>query len=169
MLLFAGGAQAQSWRAAGQVALPPGAVVYFVTPSCPSGWLPANGGGISAENYPALVAALGGGVMAVLPDLRGEFIRGIDAGRGVDHNRQLGSAQRDAVAQHTHLGGVNAVALTSNAQMGVTDGNPDAILTTDCWNCGGAGGGRVLDAAVTSGGAAETRPRNVALLACIKH
>ncbi len=39
-----------------------------------------------------------------LPDLRGEFLRGLDSGRGVDADRALGSAQGEEYKSHTHTG-----------------------------------------------------------------
>lgn len=38
-----------------------------------------------------------------VPDLRGEFVRGWDAGRGIDAGRVLGSFAADEVRSHTHL------------------------------------------------------------------
>jgi hypothetical protein len=54
-------------------------------------WLECNGQSISSTVYPELYALIGGTV----PDYRGEFLRGHDAGRGVDAGRSLGSAQAD--------------------------------------------------------------------------
>ncbi|MCI4203156.1 tail fiber protein, partial [Dickeya dianthicola] len=57
----------------------------------PSGWLKCNGQAFDKALYPKLATAYPSGV---LPDLRGEFIRGWDDGRGVDSGRGLLSAQR---------------------------------------------------------------------------
>ena len=60
----------------------------------PTGWLKCNGAAFSAEEYPELAKAY---PTNKLPDLRGEFIRGWDDGRGVDAGRQLLSSQGDAI------------------------------------------------------------------------
>ena len=49
-------------------------------------------------SYPELFALMGGQV----PDLRGLFLRGADAGRGIDAGRTIGTYQADAVGPHTH-------------------------------------------------------------------
>lgn len=87
-----------------------------------------------------------------LPDLRGEFIRGWDDGRGVDTGRSFGSWQVDMFKSHNHNqqdGLINTVAGSSAFGLSSVNGSP-ALVTS---NTGGI----------------ETRPRNVALLACIKY
>ena len=90
---------------------PAGAVVYFARNSAPAGWLKANGAAISRAVYADLFAAIGttfgagdGFNTFNLPDLRGEFVRGWDDGRGVDTGRAFGSSQADAFRAHTHAG-----------------------------------------------------------------
>ncbi|HEB6949178.1 TPA: phage tail protein [Salmonella enterica subsp. enterica serovar Hvittingfoss] len=60
----------------------------------PSGWLKCNGAAFDKAKYPKLAVAYPSGS---LPDLRGEFLRGWDDGRGVDSGRSLLSAQTDAI------------------------------------------------------------------------
>nr|WBW56542.1 hypothetical protein PKDMPDAK_00046 [Escherichia coli] len=60
----------------------------------PTGWLKCNGAAFSSEKYPNLAKAY---PTNKLPDLRGEFIRGWDDGRGIDSGRNLLSAQNDAI------------------------------------------------------------------------
>jgi phage-related tail fiber protein len=60
----------------------------------PGGWLKCNGATFDKAKYPKLAAAYPSGA---LPDLRGEFLRGWDDGRGVDSGRSLLSAQSDAI------------------------------------------------------------------------
>ena len=50
-------------------------------------WLECNGQSISKTVYPELFALMGGQV----PDLRGLFLRGADAGRGIDAGRTVGT------------------------------------------------------------------------------
>ena len=52
----------------------------------PGGWLKCNGATFDKVKYPKLATAYPSGV---LPDLRGEFLRGWDDGRGVDVERAL--------------------------------------------------------------------------------
>lgn len=76
----------------------------------PSGWLICNGATFDTAMYPYLAAAYPSGK---LPDLRGEFIRGWDAGRGVDAGRAILSAQGDAIRNIT--GVINALGAEGGA------------------------------------------------------
>ena len=89
--------------------VPSGTVLYFAGQAAPAGWLKANGATLSRTAYAVLFAVIGttygagdGRSTFNLPDLRGEFLRGWDDGRGVDTGRALGSAQADTVRQHYH-------------------------------------------------------------------
>ncbi|ELI5986343.1 phage tail protein [Escherichia coli] len=75
-------------------ALPVGVPVPWPSATPPTGWLKCNGAPFSAEEYPELAKVY---PTNKLPDLRGEFIRGWDDGRGVDSGRALLSAQGDAI------------------------------------------------------------------------
>ncbi|HHH7351449.1 TPA: phage tail protein [Escherichia coli] len=75
-------------------ALPVGVPVPWPSATPPTGWLKCNGAAFSAEEYPKLAKAY---PTNKLPDLRGEFIRGWDDGRGIDTNRSLLSSQGDAI------------------------------------------------------------------------
>lgn len=140
----------------------PGNVQYFAMTSPPTGYLKANGAAVSRTTYAALFSAIGvtfgvgdGSTTFNLPDLRGEFIRGWDDGRGVDSGRTFGTNQGHAFASHNHTW---QDPLNYSRTAWAADGL--AMPTT------GAGGG----AGQTSyTGGNETRPRNVALLACIKY
>lgn len=85
-----------------------------------------------------------------LPNLRGEFIRGWDDGSGVDSGRVFGSSQGQAIQAHTHT------------QTGSTLGPAAGSFAF------GSGSGISATQSTASTGGTETRPRNVALLACIK-
>jgi len=85
-----------------------------------------------------------------LPNLCGEFVRGWDDGRGVDTDRSFGSNQGQAIQAHTHT------------QTGSTLGPAAGVFAF------GSGSGAAAIQATASTGGTETRPRNVALLACIK-
>lgn len=79
-------------------ALPVGVPVPWPSATPPTGWLKCNGAAFSAEEYPELAKAY---PTNKLPDLRGEFIRGWDDGRGVDSGRALLSAQSDTLQNIT--------------------------------------------------------------------
>lgn len=148
--------------AAALLAVPPGTVAYFAATTSPAGWLRANGATVSRTTYANLFAVIGttfgagdGHSTFNLPDLRGEFIRGWDDGRGVDVGREIGSHQLDALQQHTHK-------IATRAQN--NGGNAVARGEGGSW---GAPSTEQVDTHART--AAETRPRNVALLAMIKY
>lgn len=133
----------------------PGSVMHFAMPTAPAGWLKANGAAVSRTSYAALFAAIGttfgvgdGASTFGLPDLRGEFIRGFDDGRGVDSGRGIGTAQSQEIQSHNH----SIFGFFGFAGGGGSTGVHAAFSGA---NTGASGG-------------AETRPRNIALLACIK-
>ena len=71
-------------------ALPVGVPVPWPVATAPVGWLKCNGAAFTASQYPKLALAY---PALKLPDLRGEFIRGWDDGRGIDNGRALLSTQ----------------------------------------------------------------------------
>lgn len=71
-------------------ALPVGVPVPWPSATPPAGWLKCNGAAFTAAQYPKLAQAY---PSLRLPDLRGEFIRGWDDGRGVDSGRAIISTQ----------------------------------------------------------------------------
>ncbi|EPE0427115.1 phage tail protein, partial [Escherichia coli] len=80
-------------------ALPVGVPVPWPSATPPAGWLKCNGAAFSSEMYPNLAKAY---PTNKLPDLRGEFIRGWDDGRGIDSGRTLLSLQGDMFKSHSH-------------------------------------------------------------------
>ena len=83
------------------IAAPVGSVYTFAGSTVPTGWLKCNGALLSRTTYAALFAVIGttygagdGSTTFALPDLRGEFVRGVDDGRGVDAGRVLASFQQ---------------------------------------------------------------------------
>lgn len=81
-------------------ALPVGVPVPWPSATPPTGWLKCNGAAFSAEEYPELAKAY---PTNKLPDLRGEFIRGWDDGRGIDAGRVLLSIQAGMLEKHRHF------------------------------------------------------------------
>nr|WP_052928290.1 phage tail protein [Escherichia coli] len=80
-------------------ALPVGVAVPWPSATLPAGWLKCNGAAFSSEMYPKLAKAYPANK---LPDLRGEFIRGWDDGRGVDAGRALLNWQPHTILDHAH-------------------------------------------------------------------
>lgn len=83
-------------------ALPVGVPVPWPLATAPAGWLKCNGAAFTAAQYPKLAQAYPG---LKLPDLRGEFIRGWDDGRGVDAGRALLVAQAETKISNYHGNG----------------------------------------------------------------
>lgn len=139
----------------GGASSPVGTVASYAGTSIPVGWLQCSGQSLSTTSYPSLFTAIGytyggsGGSFNV-PDLRGEFIRGLDSSRGVDSGRTLGSAQSSQNLAHTH---------TSN----MTDGG-----TSGPWIPVESIGSTTHTLTTNSSGGTEARPRNVALYYIIK-
>ena len=95
-------------------ALPVGVPIPWPSATPPTGWLKCNGAAFTTSQYPKLAQAY---PALILPDLRGEFIRGWDDSRGVDSGRSLLSAQGDAIRNIT--GRVdNAVTSAKNSYLG---------------------------------------------------
>jgi phage-related tail fiber protein len=145
-----------------------GAVAFFGLNTAPAGWLKANGALVSRTTYASLFTVIGttygagdGSTTFALPDMRGEFPRGWDDGRAVDSGRVFGSAQTDAFQGHRH--GTNSAFWGPNfASGGSGGGNLGNILENFVT-------GPITDTVNgTPRTTSETRPRNLALLACIK-
>lgn len=145
----------------------PGCVSFFAMSVAPAGWLKANGALVSRATYAALFAVIGttygagdGATTFGLPDLRGEFVRGFDDSRGADTGRVFGSTQGTAMMDHAHKsqtagGGTANLRISTLADgNGAVNDNIDSIIE-------GVSGGTPT--------AVENRPRNVAMLACIKY
>ncbi|KFK91689.1 hypothetical protein IV04_24710 [Serratia sp. Ag1] len=133
------------------------------TNTAPAGWLKCNGAAFDKAKYPLLAVAYPSGV---LPDLRGEFIRGADDGRGVDSGRTLLSAQMDAVQKFTgKTNGLQHFIPGLTPQGIISQGETVATTTGLTETTGGTGNGvfRVnIDASLQIRTATETRPRNIA-------
>lgn len=132
-------------------AYPVGAPIPWPTAVPPAGFLAMTGQSFSAATYPLLAIAY---PALVLPDMRAEFVRGWDNGRGIDPGRAILSAQLDEVKAHRH----SMKALPNNAG-GVISG---ANQSTRVYSDSGAGG-TVVNIDVNypeSYGGSETRPRN---------
>lgn len=143
------------------IEIPTGNVAYFAVQTAPTGYLKANGAAVSRTTYAALFAAIGttfgagdGSTTFNLPDLRGYFLRAWDDGRGVDSGRAFGSSQNDDFKSHSH---------TVRVQQSIAGGG-GYIRASEASTNGSAD----LSLVNVTGGT-ETRPKNIALLACIKY
>lgn len=163
--------------------VPAGTVIAFASSTAPTGYLKANGALISRTTYASLFAAIGttfgagdGSTTFALPDLRGYFPRGWDDARGIDTGRVFGSNQADAYLNHSHTGSTNSagahthtVGNNGNAGGGgITMNLGVGMSVTSTSSSAGAHAHTVTVDASTTGGT-ETRPKNIALLYCIKY
>lgn len=168
---------------------PSSIIAPFARSTAPSGWLKANGAAVSRTAYADLFAAIGttygsgdGFNTFNLPDLRGEFIRGFDDARGVDSGRAMGSSQASTLtrlAANDYFGYdtpdlvvaagtayANADLVTSGIVSGAKNANGSDLgdMTVD-----NAVSGKLYTASINpSSRWIGYRPRNVALLYCIK-
>ena len=189
---------------------PPGAVIWYAGSTAPTGYLKANGDSIpngsgTVQGVTTDFAGLYAIVGANVPDLRGEFIRALDDGRGVDGSRGIRTAQTDVIKSHTHVAttgtdgahthtfttgndGAHTHTMTSGGENdasgpttqiaggGQVDGTP-GTETTSSTSHQHSGTTNTTNSTHThniavqnnADGGTETRPRNVALLACIKY
>ena len=140
-------------------ALPVGIPVPWPLAAAPAGWLKCNGAAFTAAQYPKLALAY---PALKLPDLRGEFLRGWDDGRGVDSGRVLLSAQDDALQ--------NITGSMLDISAGINNNTSGAFsASTLVPNLGDTSVGGSFkqanysfDASRVARTSAETRPRNIA-------
>ena len=152
-----------------------GTVSYFANTTAPRGYLECNGQSVSVTTYPELFNAIqytygGAGATFNVPDLRGEFIRGADNGRGVDVGRVLGTAQ--AASTHIELGGAGGAGTIndwwSDSKLNAISDSPVTVTGPP------SNGGRLVNPYVNNPSTVVLytythRPRNVALMPCIKY
>ena len=153
---------------------PTGQCIFVPATAAPNGFIKMNGALLSRTTYAALYSyALASGNMAAndgaweagqfspgdgattfrIPDGRAEFFRGWDDARGIDTARTIGSAQTDLFKSHNHVQSPNPASTSSPGAVGFLQGASVSASLTYTLNTGGT----------------ETRPRNIALLACIKY
>jgi microcystin-dependent protein len=157
-------------------AVPVGAVNTFAMSTPPTGWLSCDGSEVSRTTYSNLFSVVGtthgagnGSTTFKLPDLRGEFVRGWDGNRGVDSGRTFGSAQTWAI--ENIVGTFTDIRVRLNTIFSATGAFTGSTGATsgDNGNGGAATVNFDFDASRVVNTASETRPRNVALLYCIKY
>ncbi|EFJ8053827.1 tail fiber protein [Escherichia coli] len=138
-------------------ALPVGVPVPWPSATPPTGWMKCNGSSFNLSSYPALAAVFPSGV---LPDLRGEFIRGWDDGRLVDTGRAVMSSQSARVGYIKFDLGVYGIpsstgtlVLTNDISITGQDVNGSSLLLNN------ANERAIGDMYVVP---TDTRPRNIA-------
>jgi len=154
-----------SWASVSTPAgVPTGSVFTMATTTVPSGYLECDGAAVSRTTYADLFAALGttwgagnGSSTFNVPDLRGEFVRGWDNGRGVDSSRTFASSQDDQLQEHSHT----ITAIEQNV------GDPPNPITIKHIRSGGTTG-TTQTSGTTGNFGNETRPRNIAMMYVIK-
>lgn len=143
--------------------VPAGIPMPWPASTPPTGWLKCNGASFNTAIYPLLAKAYPSGV---LPDLRGEFIRGWDDGRGVDSGRGVLSTQLDALQKMTgtasngaNTGFINNV---TSIVTGVFKRGTATYGNTTAQDANYQGVDLFFDSSLVARSATETRPRNVA-------
>ncbi|WP_336981892.1 tail fiber protein [Cedecea sp. HN178] len=150
-------------------ALPVGVPVPWALSVAPAGWLKCNGAAFSAAQYPKLAQVY---PALVLPDLRGEFIRGWDDGRGGDAGRALLSLQGDtirnirgSIVAYTQGQINNTVVLPTgvNGALAIYDsGVNNSIIPVPQNSYPVTNYGVLFDASLVVPTSNENRPRNIA-------
>lgn len=123
----------------------PGAIILWGSETVPAGWIECDGR--SSAAYDNLIPYY----PTNIPDLRAEFVRGWDHGKGVDAGRTLGSFQGQQVQGHTHT-----IPLL-NISVG-TGGSSQQVLSA----------GSITNISTGTTGGTETRPRSIALMYIMK-
>ena len=169
--------KAEAAAVATALSLPTGSLIYYAGSVAPAGYLEANGALLSRTTYAALFAAIGiiyhagdGSTTFGLPDLRSEFIRGWDHGRGLDAGRLIGSWQGDAIRNITGEYKQYPFGLKSPSPKGAFASTTQDSSVAQQQGGASQGDGTVrFDASKVVPTANENRPRNVAALICIKY
>ena len=173
-----------------QFILPAGAIQQFAMQTAPNGWIPCDGRSISINDYPKLYAAIsttygGSGVNFNVPDFRGRFIRGWDKIGGTsanrDSGRNFGTSQDDENKQHNHSASSgNQSANHSRGANAAREYNCNRVWSSNCssgniqgarnsnWNTGGNSTNHNHGITIGNSGD-ESRPKNIAILICIKY
>ena len=180
--------------------VPSGAVFCLAVSNVPADYLECNGQSVSRTTYAALFAVIGttyggSGSNFNVPDLRGEFVRGWDNGRGADSGRSIATSQGDQNEAHTHGDGSLSGSTNNpgNHRHNYTDddhqGNASSLSSWGVSRSSSMGGGgstggdtqygwitsaagshthtvTISGSTASSGG--ESRPRNIAMMYIIK-
>ena len=159
-----------------------GCVSYFPNVTPPNGWLACDGSSISRSDYSELFLAIGinygagdGSTTFKIPDLRGEFVRcwSMQAPGTNDSSRSFSSWQQyERIKSHGHWishaptndRNFNGTGGYINERYGLF-GDAGSYSTTDTNRSAGSYTRHDPGYGINN----ETRPVNIALLACIKY
>ncbi len=140
-----------------------GMIYYFAMKNPPTGWLVCDGNSYSTSEYPDLYSAIeftyGGSKQTSVfnvPNLQGYFIRGYDQTGSIDIDRNktgVGVVQNNIIKNHEHAFPAWQDGGTGNTRVGIQISRG---LNTS------------FSIGEVVGGGTETRPKNIAMLACIK-
>ena len=185
--------------------VPTGSVFCMAVATIPSGYKECNGDAVSRTTFAALFAVIGtqygtgnGSTTFNLPDLRGEFVRGFDNGRGVDSGRSINDPQSSANKSHNHTA-TTAISDPGHFHQSFRSGNAgerqhNSNLTSSNFPSSGTGAGNKNEAynivaqsgeanvgrtssentgvnastTTENDGSSESRPRNIAMMYIIK-
>jgi hypothetical protein len=152
-------------------AVPVSTIIAIADGVVPTGFLECNGATISRSTYSALFSKIStlygagdGSTTFKIPDLRGEFIRGFDNGRGVDSDRRLGTQQEyDWKGFYMMNTGQNTYNYSHNeVYHGKSTTGYNGNTFVGYWAAPSAALGTKWDTS-------EIRPRNIAMMYCIKY
>jgi len=159
------------------VQFPSGTVVPFAGSTAPEGWALCDGSTVSRSTYSALFAAIGeawgngdGSTTFHLPDMRGRFLRGVDAAAGNDPDAGSRTAANTGGNSGDTVGSVQDDAFQNHGHRVYSDpGNGGPYFNTsngydNTLNGGGSSNARALNIISNGGGtpklSTENRPKN---------
>jgi microcystin-dependent protein len=156
--------------------VPTGSVVAFAfnaSAGIPEGWLECNGFAISRSTYSNLYSKIGvsygsgdGSTTFNLPDLRGYFVRGSGTNSDGTASGTFGAKQNDDVKPHNHPASIstgNCVLSVQEIQGGRSTGSATTITDINV-----STGFPSVSIAIQTNLGTETRPKNIAMMYCIK-
>lgn len=142
-----------------------GMIAFFAMNSAPSGWLKANGAAVSRTTYANLFAAIGtaygsgdGSTTFNVPDMRGYFPRALSDGASIDSGRGIGTTQNDQ----------SVIPQDGNYTVYDVQYNAPGYLASPYNGAEGHGVVYRIYGSPRNYSGGDTRPYNIALLACIK-
>ena len=166
------GSVTQAKLASSVILIPTGMVAPFAVNTAPTGWLECDGSAVSRTTYADLFSALGttwgvgdGSTTFNVPDARAEFIRGWDNGKGTDSGRTFASSQTDNANSISQFNSSGSGQITGSSFTVTvpTDGTYSSYLSMDGrLTTYGQGAIRFQTNGI------ETRPRNIAMMYCVK-
>lgn len=174
------GSVTQAKLSSNVILIPTGMIAPFAMSTAPTGWLECDGSAVSRTTYAALFTALStthgvgdGSTTFNIPDLRGEFIRGWDNGKGTDSSRTFASSQTDGIPRlygkfgDHHTGRLNSYDYTGFTNPFIEEGSTSYRSTIE--SASGSGGQFIgFDSSRIITATDDVRPRNIAMMYCVK-